>query len=226
MFSVLEPTFTIEQTNYTSYDNTSILKFGTSSVMANRSLRALSNTRKEKMHSLLYLSLLMLTHAADVETNPGPRTPKFPCQICTKAVTWRQRGVACDDCEQWYHADCMCMPTAIYDNLHNISWICVNCGIPNFSSSLFNSTLAISENSFSQLDISNSISSPGPPVFCSSPKTTKKVNSKNLSNELRSLIINFQSIKNKIPQFNNMCDSFSPNIILGNETWLNRQHLE
>ena len=80
------------------------------------------------MHSL-YLSFQMLSHAADVETNPGPRAPKFSCQIYNKAVTWRQRRVACDDYEQWYHAECMTMSSAIYDNLANVSRICANCGI-------------------------------------------------------------------------------------------------
>ena len=28
---------------------------------------------------------------------PWSRVPKYPCQICNRAVTWKQRGVACDE---------------------------------------------------------------------------------------------------------------------------------
>ena len=50
----------------------------------------------------------------------------------------------------------------------------------------------------------------------------KTANNGSLSNDLRTLVINFQSIKNKISQFNNLCESFNPQIVLGNETWLNK----
>jgi hypothetical protein len=38
-------------------------------------------------------------------------------QTCNKAVTWRQRAVACDNCNLWYHANCMGMNSAIYKAL-------------------------------------------------------------------------------------------------------------
>jgi hypothetical protein len=65
------------------------------------------------------------------------------CQTCNKAVTWRQRAVACDNCNLWYHANCMGMNSAIYKALEpsNASWTCCQCGIPNFSTSLFESCL-------------------------------------------------------------------------------------
>lgn len=188
---------------------------------ATRRLQTAHTTNNSKLHSLSYLTLLLIANSADIETNPGPRQIKYPCQICEKAVTWRQRGVACDDCEQWYHVDCMAMSTATYNNIHNISWICTNCGIPNFSSTLFNSFVADSHNSFSQLETSSTSISPGPPVASSSPKRSAlKPNA--IKGEIRCLVANFQSVKNKTPQIENLIETSDPTIILGNETWLNK----
>ena len=49
----------------------------------------------------LYLSAILVSNACDVATNPGP--PKFPCNICKKAVRWTTPGVCCDTCDQWFH---------------------------------------------------------------------------------------------------------------------------
>jgi hypothetical protein len=68
-------------------------------------------------YTMLYFSLIIIMKSSDVELNPGPRQPKYPCQICHKAVTWKTRGVACDDCSMWYHTDCMHIPTQIYESL-------------------------------------------------------------------------------------------------------------
>ncbi len=102
-----------------------------------------------KRKSLMYLSLLLIANSSDVELNSGPRSPKYPCQICHRAVTWKQRGV---DCEKWYYVDCMHMSTEVYEALHNVSWHCVTCGMPNFSSSLFDSTVIKTSNTFSNID--------------------------------------------------------------------------
>lgn len=67
--------------------------------------------------NLLYLSLILILQSADCEQNPGPRTPKYPCMICSKAVKWNQRAVACDNCEGWYHTECMNMNSQIYTAL-------------------------------------------------------------------------------------------------------------
>ena len=68
-------------------------------------------------HHLLYLSLILILQSADCEKNPGPRTPKYPCMIYSKAIKWNQRAVACDNCEGWYHAECMNMNSQIYTAL-------------------------------------------------------------------------------------------------------------
>ena len=116
----------------------------------------------------------------DIEPNPGPRSPKFPCGICRKAVTWRQYGVVCDDYNTWYHTTCMHMSSTIYNALHNISWHCTSCSIPQFSNSFFNSTASIdTSNSFSSLDTSLSYQQqtggPNQQLFTHTNNTSTKI---------------------------------------------------
>ena len=77
------------------------------SLLKSSSLKSLDRS------SLMYLALVLLCYAQDIETNPGPRPLKYPCQICHKAVKWTTPGVCCDSCELWYHKDCMCMNSGI-----------------------------------------------------------------------------------------------------------------
>ena len=152
------------------------------------------------MHTLLYISILMIALLSNVEENPGPCTPKFPCQICEKAVIWKQKGIACDDGQQWYHVQCMCMTTHMYETLSNhsnLSWHCDNCGMSNFATSLFESFILDSQNSFSILNSSaaTSTSTPGPPphvCFITHQLTKEETNplipeSKNASHQLSKL---------------------------------------
>ena len=172
--------------------------------------------------TLLYLSCLLIKISFDVELNPGPRPAKYPCQVCHRAVTWGQRGVACDDCEGWYHVDCMCMPNEVYGVLHNVSWQCVRCGMPNFSSSLFESTTIESTNMYDSLCTSeqSSVSSPGRPIASSSPVASGRKSKLKPLAPLKIININFQSAKNKKEEIGNLIDSSAPDIILGTETWL------
>ena len=165
--------------------------------------------------SLLYITTLLITMANDTEINPGPKQAKYPCQICQKEVTWKQKGVACDDCGMWHHAKCMKMPNQIYEALaqSNISWHCVNCGMPHFSTSLFDST------EYNDTDTSDLIGSPGDPQHTSSPRRPNK--STQQKHNLKTLVINFQSMKNKKEEIANLIDSADPDIIIGTETWLN-----
>lgn len=164
---------------------------------------------------LLYLSIMVIFKSNDVESNPGPSQTKYPCQICLKPVTWRQKGVACDDCGMWHHAKCMFMPRQVYDALaqSNTSWHCVNCGMPNFSSSLFESTV------YEEADNSNLTGSPGIPQHTSSPVRPNRRSHQKYS--FKTLVVNFQSMKNKREEIGNLIDTADPDIIIGTETWLN-----
>ena len=98
-----------------------------------------------------YIFMLLLPNACDTETNPGPRAPKWQCGTCTKAVTWRHKAVCCDTCETWFHIQCQNMRPLIYNvmNASNLSWVCLQCGVPNFSTTIFDSTYSIdTENKF------------------------------------------------------------------------------
>ena len=56
-------------------------------------------------------AILILVQAGDLNPNPGPYKPKFPCAICEKAARWDQRATCCDQCNSWYHVNCMGMST-------------------------------------------------------------------------------------------------------------------
>jgi hypothetical protein len=162
------------ETNITSKiktDDTKTLDIGLNFLINSRKLNNIRFVKHPGQHTLLYLSLLLLSNASDIESNPGPRAPKYPRQVCYKAVTWKHRGVACDDCSKWYHVECMYMSTTVYNALasSNISWHCVTCGMHNFSSSLFESFMVNTSNSFDQLSNSSVVVSPGLPAFTSSP---------------------------------------------------------
>ena len=174
----------------------------------------------------------MLLLSGQVELNPGPYKPKYPCQICSKAVKWGDRALACDNCDQWYHVTCMTMSSEEYHHLANTSttWICKICNAPNYSK-LYDS-ISTDENSFSSLSshdsensdlgMDSSNSSLGSPIATSSPKRPTYQSPKRTIKSLRVVVLNFQSIKNKVNETQVLIDSSDPDIIIGTETWLNK----
>ena len=220
------------------------------------------------IHPLLLILLLKLS--GDIETNPGPQSVEFPCGVCHRACRERQQAVQCDSCETWSHRRCLAMHPKIYNALANtsISWQCCNCGIPNFSSSLFNSTPSLdNSNRFQPLfdPRSHSHIQPKSPIStkqhchtrrkkpplthnrplrqstptklsrcqkdCCRPKKAQRLDGTPLpqtrpgrscprSRTLSFLIVNFQSLRNKIPLFSNHMATHDPDIVFGSETWL------
>ena len=65
---------------------------------------------------------------------------KYPCGNCKNAVIWKTPGVCCDFCNKWFHKECLGMNTLVYQGLRNISWNCDNCGLPNLSSHIFDTS--------------------------------------------------------------------------------------
>ena len=141
----------------------------------------------------------------------------------------------CDECDIWYHTSCMGVTSLNYEVLanSNISWTCCNCGIPNFSTSLFSQWTIEFTNSFSTLsNLSESDDLPiSPPVATSSPKSSQHKNqnadgqkqTKNTRKPQRSLkvlVVNFQSIKNKVPELTACLENHKPDVVIGTETWL------
>lgn len=189
----------------------------------------------------LYIFVVLIGNAWDTELNPGPTSlsdaSHFPCGTCDVSVGWEDRGICCDSCNIWYHIDCQGMSTAMYSiynrSLSNsIAWECLRCGMPNYSTSLFDTYASLDlHNRFDSLSSLSDPDSPvpnslGSPTAASSPivlqpkgaksKTAKAV----LNHPLRILIMNCQSIKNKKAELHAVIDSAKPDIILGNESWL------
>ena len=149
------------------------------------------------------IALLLLILSNDVEQNPGPKTPKYPCGICSKAVKWSDKGVACDSCSTWFHTQCMGMCDEIYNSLApNISWTCFQCGLPNFSTQLFMSTQADGKDippSLAEITHATTISDHsatntsdkgcaiGHPLCTSSPKDKPKVDYSNTTSSISSI---------------------------------------
>ena len=185
-------------------------------------------------HPLLRLAsifwILSLTSVtSDIEENPGPRKPKYPCGTCGKAVTWKQKGIRCDNsvCQQWYHIDCQNMRSTMYEHMNssNCSWECLTCAFPNFSTTLFDLHSTCSSNSFTCLSEDDSQTdhlSPGPPLASSSPTISRseKPNRHTCRRPLRILNINCQSLINKKEEFDALLDSTHCDIIFGTESWL------
>ena len=85
-------------------------------------------TKRRRYHILLGLLLI-----GRVECNPGPRTPKYPCDECSKAVRWG-KSIACGTCSTWYHKSCLQITSANFETHKNLSWYCHSCALPNTSS--------------------------------------------------------------------------------------------
>jgi hypothetical protein len=103
-----------------------------------------SKLLKKRLHinitckSAIYLYMLIL-QAGDIQIQPGPTYIKYPCGICSKNVNWNAKALQCDGCDIWYHTKCSSVPPHIYKALqgNNLSWICFQCGLPNFSTTFF-----------------------------------------------------------------------------------------
>ncbi|XP_053389732.1 uncharacterized protein LOC128552710 [Mercenaria mercenaria] len=122
----------------------------------------------------------------------------------------------------------MGMNDAVFKALTNCSWECVQCGVPNFSTGIFDTTLFESYNSFSNLTFaSDSEISFSCPNATSSPQrrhssTAENSKSKRTDMPLRILIVNCQSIKTpgKRGQLEHMIEATQADIVIGTESWL------
>ena len=93
----------------------------------------------------------LLFLAGDIALNPGPIC--FPCTVCCRPVCSNQRGIQCDDCQEWTHASCTHVSVDFYHKLESqttFSWFCPSC--------LF-TELPLCDQSSSDLDVESSDSS-------------------------------------------------------------------
>ncbi len=121
----------------------------------------------------------------------------------------------------WFHSDCVGLNDSALNALgrSDLPWECYKCGLPNFSSTLFDSIIVDdSDDATSPISCSSTSSSyPGSPLAKSSPS---KSNKKESFQNLRLLEINFQSIYSKREEFWSLVDAVKPDVIYGCETWL------
>ena len=140
---------------------------------------------KKRFH-LAYLILLVIMNSNDEQLNPGSPcgvagkgSTVYPCGNCEQPVTWDDRALMCETCEQLYNVGCQDIHTRTYNNLvenSNIVWDCSVCDNPNYSSVCFDYVLSAT-NQFSVLS-DTPLERPLPdrsikPVHTSTPDRTK-----------------------------------------------------
>ena len=178
------------------------------------------------INHLAYLSMMLILISNDVNPHPGSgcsdtNETVYPCGTCDQPVTWQERGILCDTCNQWYHISCQSMQTMSY--LKNANDSAIAC--PNYSTFCYSLVFSTS-NQFSLLsNTSINCTTPGDikPLHTSTPeRKTQKKTEQDVPNikTIRILNINFQSIRNKQGELINLIDSTKPDVIFGTETWL------
>ena len=68
-------------------------------------------------------------------------------------MKWITPWVHCDSCKIWYHQDCMGMSDQVYLALRNVSLECIQFGLPNISSCLFDLTLFETTSHYDSLSV-------------------------------------------------------------------------
>ena len=153
----------------------------------------------------------------DIEINPGPYIPKYPCGSCGRAVSNKQAAVSCDACDQWFHIKCQGMSQQTYNDSIGVdfSWTCSACTLSNIQVTMLNDTTSPTSTK----------SDPGSPLAHSSP--TRQNNHYHCNKRQLTLInINCQSITNKKGDLQSLIDTHNPDIICATETWLSKNHTD
>ena len=176
--------------------------------------------------------MLLITISNDINPNPGPENSTvYPCGTRDQPVTWEERGIVCDTCNQWYHATCQSMWSTLYqEHVNNsaIAWDCLACGCPNYSTFCFpmvfstsNQLSVLSNDPLVPLD-SPTPSIPPTPIHASTPRRQNKpsIRANKADEHLRVLNVNFQSVKTKQHLLENLIDNTKPDVMFGTETWL------
>ena len=89
----------------------------------------LRTKRLYRAHRPAVVIVTLLLASGDIESNPGP-IYRYPCTVCLKPVKQNQRGIACDGCEKWTHAQCGNVGEVEYQLLtsqEGSEWFCPLC---------------------------------------------------------------------------------------------------
>ena len=93
-------TQSLSLSNYRSFTNQS---YNAAAKLQNNDTRKKMQSCRHSLNTPLIKCITLLA-AGDIESNPGPRTPKYPCRICSKNCSWQTPAVQCDDCDGWYQS--------------------------------------------------------------------------------------------------------------------------
>ena len=148
-------------------------------------------------HLCAFLSI-SLALSGDIETNPGPKTPKFPCRHCNKACCedkGTKSNILWESCNTWYHAVCVNIDTCLFSVLEwsSCPWECPNCGLSNFSATLIDSVILDYDITLTSSEESPCSTPPPTPLFSPLPSKNMQPIQSHASN-LRNVTINFQSV--------------------------------
>ena len=221
-------------------------------LLIKRFKRVTNRKRKAKAipPTVFLLCLLLLALSHDVESNPGPvhadnylegNSTVFPCGNCQMPVTWSCKGLQCDMCMVWYHADCQNITNSLYDILGDslagtAVWKCSVCEDINVTNRSIPSLDSFeTSNIYANLDSSNLSDLSFSGAHTSTPKRhhptkehqsrSKKGKRNNIRRSLKVHVVNCRSIVDKKLEFSNLVNSSKPDIVLGTESWLKPKHL-
>ena len=182
--------------------------------------------RSSKRHvGTSFLAQILLLLGGDIELNPGDRG--LSCKLCSKLVKRGNRSIQCSECNGLCHLACyQTMDERCKDLIKSsYAWICPQCDKPNF----FQGNSNIEEdyscrNRYSPLRFAM----PTQDIVQSISKTTKNsINAKERRSQpkrtkLTCLVINCRSLKNRVADLAAIMSEYQPDIVIGNESWLNQ----
>ena len=157
------------------------------------------NCRSAQYQENIVMVILLLSE--DDQLNPGSptRTPKYPCAVCCKNVNSSNKAMECEDCFTWNHIKCV----NIGDNMHqahmhhnSYTWVCIKCGLPNFTASSLFTTITVSNSIQLLADLPNDssiipyvlVSPRGPQCTSSQEKRMNTHDKKNYANDVAGVI--------------------------------------
>ena len=109
-----------------------------------------------KFVSPRYMILMLLLISGNIHPNPGPRSIRHTCPLCSKNASVKERIICCSASDSWYHVACLNISSPQGEpNGNSAVWICNHCSSCNFSSNLLLSRITNfnSTNSFSTLEV-------------------------------------------------------------------------
>ena len=147
----------------------------------------------------------VILRSGDVHPNPGPRPagpPIFPCGTCQRSVKNRDKAIICDECNLWYHINCVGISPSTYHSLihqdQSAHWFCERYGIPNYTPTFSSDEQSTSYTDSYELnnaifyDHDNEEPTFGPnPQNASTPERQKRTQ----GNSLKGILINTNSVK-------------------------------